>query len=80
MKGPMSLRVFSTMSRKVETFLLSFKAPEDKSLSTRDKSLCSHRKEGGRASNISTCRERQETESESQTEAYFEAAYHLRST
>lgn len=46
MKAPMSFSVFSTMFRKLETFLLSLKAPLDKSLSITDNSLCSHR--GGR--------------------------------
>lgn len=38
-KGPISLRAFSTMSRKVETSLLSLKALLDKSLSIIDNSF-----------------------------------------
>ncbi|TNN70389.1 hypothetical protein EYF80_019415 [Liparis tanakae] len=47
MKTPMSFSVFSTMFRKLETFLLSLKAPLDKSLSIKDNSLYSHRGGGG---------------------------------
>lgn len=46
MKGPMSPRVFSTRSRKVETFLLSLKGLPDKSSSIKDNSLYSHRRGG----------------------------------
>lgn len=63
MKGPMSPRVFSTRSRKVETFLLFLKGLPDKSSSVKDNSLYSHRRGGVEGTNMSFSTEKQETES-----------------
>lgn len=48
MRGPTSLRRFSTMTRKMETFLLSLKAPPDKILSIIDNSVYGRGREGER--------------------------------